>query len=153
MDNERHVLDKIEINIPNDNMLRCREWAYHYELDERFPDKKQFESLQKLGYLPKERKTPNGDSTFKLNYGHYGWHIDYNWTKISKKVLADSPLLTMAEMEEFYWNCLIHMPVKNNSFVKVFTIGNMDNNAIRKIILALKMVIENEYYSEPKQEA
>ena len=120
-------------------LLSCREWAYGFSLDKRMPQKKHFEALQEAGYLPKT-KSSEGCGTWDVTYGHYGWHVDYDWVKIAAAVLAATPPLTADELKGFHWDCMMHCPVSPTSDIAIYTLGKIDQKAIEKLIKALELV-------------
>lgn len=70
------------------SMDLCRLWAHLFGGNkETLPTKEQFEAMQKEGFLPTRAKTPNrsGD-TYELHYGHYGWAVRYEWSKIAEQI-------------------------------------------------------------------
>jgi hypothetical protein len=69
-----------------DDMFLCIAWAYLYSLNKGYPTKEQFEAMQRKGYLP----TQGGreERIWEINYGHYGWAVDYDWPKIAANILA-----------------------------------------------------------------
>jgi hypothetical protein len=92
-----------EVNV-NDQFL-CSAWVYLYSLNRGLPTKEQFEAMQREGFLPTQRAMPDGSGrTFEVNYGHYGWAADYNWSVIAEKIMA--VLRVLAEKDSKYAEAL-----------------------------------------------
>lgn len=78
----------IELN----DLDHCLAWAHLYSTNRGLPTKQQFEAMQRQGFLPTHKKYDEryGKSLegkeFELNYGHYGWAVDYNWKEIARKI-------------------------------------------------------------------
>lgn len=79
---------ELEIKDAFEDKFICIKWACLYLLDKDLPTKEQFEAMQERGFLPTQGKITNGSGrTFELNYGHYGWAVDYDWPKIATEIL------------------------------------------------------------------
>lgn len=66
----------------------CSAWAYLYSLNKGLPTKEQFEAMQREGFLPKQGGRDG--KTWELNYGHYGWAVDYDWPVVAAKIMASN---------------------------------------------------------------
>ncbi len=135
------------VRIPCSDMLWCRDWAYGHKIDQRLPNKIEFQALQEAGYIPKKGKIDALE--YDITCGHYGWKVDYKWGNISKQILSDMPPLTAAEMKAFQWDCFLHIPVSSKASIKVFKIGLINNNAIDKLIKMLEMAKESGHFQTP----
>lgn len=67
----------------------CRAWAHLYMKDavtrKLLPTKEQFEAMQREGFLP--TVGGDGERTWKIWYGHYGWAVDYQWFSIADSII------------------------------------------------------------------
>lgn len=75
----------VNYNLNDHDLSLCVEWAKTY-FKGKFPTKDQFEAMQRKGFLPTYGE---GDGRrWELHYGHYGWHVDYDWPAIAAKIMA-----------------------------------------------------------------
>lgn len=68
------------------DLFLCSAWAYLYSMNKRLPTKEQFEAMQREGFLPIHGERDG--RKWELNYGHYGWAVDYDWPSIAAKIMA-----------------------------------------------------------------
>lgn len=71
-----------------DDMDHCRLWAHVFDgSKETLPTKEQFEAMQREGFLPTTADMKDGSGkTYRLNYGHYGWMVHYQWPTIVEQI-------------------------------------------------------------------